>query len=611
MTAVAQELNVEAGRRPVLAMVVTSSLSMRLIQGQARYLRERGFEVVIMSAPGKDLQRLGVAEGVRVEEIAMQREIAPLADLASLWRLASRLRKLRPDLVNVSTPKAGLIGGIAAVLARVPLRIYTIRGLRFETTRGAKRILLRALEKIACACAHRVVCVSPSLREQAVLYRLAPAGKLSVVGDGSSNGVDAALFAPSPEARPKAGEIRARMGIGEVDPVIGFVGRFTRDKGIRELVEAYETLRVHYSNLHLLLVGGFEPGDPAPQDIRKNMEHSAGIHMTGFVGDPMPYYHVFDILALPTYREGFPNVVLEAQAAAKPVVTTRATGAVDSIEDGRTGLLVPAGNAAELANALAALLADPRRARAMGAAGRQRVLDRFLNQTVWEHWEKLLRETLAANPRSRTLYRWAKRTLDVLGAGVGLLLLSPFLALIAWAVRWKLGSPVLFRQQRPGWKARPFVLLKFRTMRDAHSPDGGLLPDADRLTPLGNFLRSTSLDELPELWNVLRGGMSLVGPRPLLMEYLDRYTPEQMRRHDVLPGITGWAQINGRNAASWEQKFRLDLWYVDHQNFFLDLKVLALTLLKTVTRQGIAQEGYATMPEFQGNGRRTQDGGTK
>ena len=193
-----------------------------------------------------------------------------------------------------------------------------------------------------------------------------------------------------------------------------------------------------------------------------------------------------------------------------------------------------------------------------------------------------------------------KRLFDVLSAALGLVLLSPVIALLAWQIRKKLGSPVLFRQTRPGLHGKPFQMVKFRTMRDAIGPDGQPLPDSERMTPFGSFLRSASLDELPELWNVLKGDMSLVGPRPLLMEYLPLYSSEQARRHEVRPGVTGWAQINGRNALSWEEKFRLDVWYVDNQSFWLDLKILALTVKKVFVREGISAAGEVTAAKFTG-----------
>lgn len=194
-----------------------------------------------------------------------------------------------------------------------------------------------------------------------------------------------------------------------------------------------------------------------------------------------------------------------------------------------------------------------------------------------------------------------KHFTDFTAAFLALLVLSPLLLILMVLVQMKLGSPIFFTQVRPGLHGKPFKMIKFRTMTDACDADGNLLPDNIRLTAFGRFLRSTSLDELPELWNVLKGDMSLVGPRPLLMEYLPRYTPEQARRHQARPGITGWAQINGRNAISWEAKFKLDVWYVDNQSFWLDLKILAQTIKKVFVREGISAEGEATMPKFTGS----------
>ena len=194
-----------------------------------------------------------------------------------------------------------------------------------------------------------------------------------------------------------------------------------------------------------------------------------------------------------------------------------------------------------------------------------------------------------------------KRLLDLTAALLGLIVLALPLLLLVWLVRRKLGRPAFFRQVRPGLHGRPFQMVKFRTMTDARGPDGALLPDAERLTPFGRFLRASSLDELPELWNVLKGDMSLVGPRPLLMEYLPLYTPEQARRHAVRPGITGWAQVNGRNALSWEEKFALDVWYVDHQSLWLDIRILWMTAVKVLRRQDISAPGEATVEYFKGN----------
>ena len=193
-----------------------------------------------------------------------------------------------------------------------------------------------------------------------------------------------------------------------------------------------------------------------------------------------------------------------------------------------------------------------------------------------------------------------KRIIDIIGALVGLIVSSPIMLIVSLIIYLTMGRPVFFKQLRPGLNGKPFVIYKFRTMLDLKDKDGNLLPDEKRITAIGKFLRSTTLDELPEFWNVLKGDMSLVEPRPLLVEYLPRYTPEQARRHNVKPGMTGWAQVNGRNAITWEEKFKLDVWYVDNWNIPLDLKIIFLTILKVFKREGVSAEGYATMPEFVG-----------
>jgi sugar transferase EpsL len=205
----------------------------------------------------------------------------------------------------------------------------------------------------------------------------------------------------------------------------------------------------------------------------------------------------------------------------------------------------------------------------------------------------------------------AKRAFDLVGASAALVVLAPLFLMIAALVKILLGSPILFRQSRPGWHGKPFTCLKFRSMTEAKDAEGRLLPDAERMTAFGKFLRRSSIDELPELINVIRGEMSLVGPRPLLPQYLERYTPEQMRRHELKPGITGWAQVNGRNALNWKRKFTLDVWYVDHHCLRLDMLILARTLRKLFSPDGISSSGHATMPEFFGVGAESEHGGAR
>jgi lipopolysaccharide/colanic/teichoic acid biosynthesis glycosyltransferase/glycosyltransferase involved in cell wall biosynthesis len=586
-----------------LLFVFTSSLSVAFYSQLYDHLQRRGFDISVISSAGAELDSAR-REGASVYAIQMQREISLFDDLVSLWQLWRVIRKIRPDIVNVGTPKAGLLGGLAALMAGVPRRIYTLHGLRLETTQGWSRKLLTFTERVSCFCAHQVRCVSPSLRKRVIDLRLVKPGKARVVGPGTCRGVDTEKYRANDETRRDGSILRRKLGISEGALVVGFIGRFTRDKGIVELYEAFTQLRTTYSNLRLLMVGDFEEGDPVSPKIRARIESDVAVIRPGYVTDVASYLWTMDVLALPTYREGFPGVVLEAQAASVPVVTTDATGAIDSLVDGVTGIHTEVGHVGALAAALDRLLADPELRTRMGRAGCAWVQQNFQREVVWKF---LLADYLSLSEHAVCGHRsglsaLVKRGFDWLAAAILLIMSAPMLLVAAIAIRWSLGTPVLFQQVRPGYRGTPFTLFKFRTMRDARKTDGSMLPDADRITRIGSLLRSMSIDELPQLVNVLRGDMSLVGPRPLLMEYLPRYTPEQLRRHEVLPGITGWAQINGRNVISWEQKFSMDTWYIDHWSLWLDMKILCGTVLRVLRREGISNQNCATMPEFMGLG---------
>jgi lipopolysaccharide/colanic/teichoic acid biosynthesis glycosyltransferase len=604
-----------------ILIAVTSPLSCNFYNGLLGHLHRAGFEPTLLSAPGDNLVAVSSREGVANIALPMEREIAPIQDLVSFCRLYRTVRRLGPTVADASTPKAGLLTGVAAWLARVPCRVYTLRGLRLETATGLKRALLWVAEWISCKCAHRVVCVSPSLRARAIGLKLVGDGKAIVLGEGSG-GVDIRRFSPAGRESAETQSLREKLGIAANALVIGFVGRLVRDKGIRELIEAFQGLNRKQPDLRLLLVGDFEQGDPVEPEIRRFIESSPAMIRPGFVSDTAPYYGLMDVLALPTYREGFPGVPLEAQASGVPVVTTTATGALDSVVDGETGFLVPIGDSRTLADAIAKLLEDPQLRLRMGIAGRARMQRDFRQEAIWDAhvnlYQDLLKENVTMRDKrpgksiaQRTAGLVAKRAFDLVGAIAGLVVLAPLLLTVAALVRIFLGSPILFRQSRPGWNGKLFMCLKFRTMTDARDAEGRLLADAERMTGFGRFLRRSSIDELPELINVIRGDMSLVGPRPLLPQYLERYTAEQMRRHEVKPGITGWAQVNGRNSANWEQKFAYDIWYVGNRSFWLDLKILVLTLWRTLTREGISQPGHATMPEFFGVGAESEHGGAR
>jgi lipopolysaccharide/colanic/teichoic acid biosynthesis glycosyltransferase len=587
--------------RTRILYVVTAPISaLKLLRGQLEFM-SRNHDVQLLTSPGPEVDVVTKREGIQANVIPMAREISLLQDIRSLVGLYFQFRSLRPQISNVSTPKAGLLGGLAAVFSRVPARVYTLRGLRLETSSGFKRRLLWCVEWLACKCAHKIVCVSPSLQQTLIEMRLTNASKTVVLGGGSSNGVNAEQFFATPERLERAKMLRSELGIPAQAPVVGFVGRFTKDKGIQELVNAFDILKTRIPDACLLLLGDFEQGDPVNLETQVRIEAGAGIVRAGFVSNPADYYHVFDVFALPTYREGFPNVPLEAAAAGKPVVVTNATGARDSVLDGVTGFVVPVGDVAALADAFERVFASSELAQKLGDAGHDWVVKEFQPERIWTALDDLYSTLLEERQRARRMQLLElKNAFDFVVALIALIVLSPVLALVAVLVRWNLGTPVFFTQERPGFQGKPFKMYKFRSMRDARDSGGNLLSDADRLTSFGRLLRSTSLDELPELWNVLNGDMSLVGPRPLLMEYLERYTLTQARRHEVKPGITGFAQINGRNAISWQEKFSLDVWYIENWSLYLDLKILVKTLGKVLKRDGIAAKGEATMPIFLG-----------
>ena len=578
--------------------VVTASISLGFLNRQLQQLKRRGWRTAVASAPTVpgQLEQFAQREEAEAHVVAMEREISPRADALALWQLVQTVRKVRPDVVNVGTPKAGLLGGLAGVMSRVPVRIYTLHGLRLETVTGARRHLLLAAERLAMACAHRVVCVSPSLRDRVHELRLAPAHKTVVLGAGSVNGI---RIPDQATVHPQSELYRAALDLPAGTPVVGFVGRFTRDKGIAELLSAYQLVRAQRPEAKLLLVGDFEEGDPVAQALRREIETDPGVIRAGFVPDVTAYYPLMNVLALPTYREGLGLAILEAAALGVPAVTTDATGARDAMQPGITGWRVPVGDAQALASALLEALDQPTEAVRRGLAGQQWVRQQFSPEVVQERWADYYDELMEWRRLSRQ--NPEKRLFDLLIAGAGLIILSVPLAVLAGLVRSKLGSPVLFKQIRPGLSGQPFTMYKFRTMTDERGLDGELLPDGVRLTDFGKFLRATSLDELPELLNVLRGEMSLVGPRPLLTAYLPLYSQIQARRHEVRPGITGWAQVNGRNALSWEEKFEHDVWYVDHRSLALDFHILLLTVQKVFKREGISAQGEATMPVFRGS----------
>ena len=366
------------------------------LRGQLADMRQRGHQVTLLThGPPEQLARLRRREGVEVYDVPMSREIDLAQDMRSLVALTRRLLELRPDVVNASTPKAGLLGMLAAAAAGVPVRIYLLRGLRLETTRGPKRAILWACERAAMSTAGQVLCVSSSLQGRAEELRLLKPGAGRVLGEGSSNGLELGRFERDEALDAEIVRARARLGLGAEDRVIGFVGRLTRDKGIEELLEVFEQLAAQRPDVYLLLIGDFEEGDPVSDARRASCERHPRILHTGFVRRPEPYYYMMDVLAFPSWREGLPNVPLQAAACEVPVVGFDTTGTRDAIRHGVTGTLVTPGDTEALRRVLAHYLTDEAHRARHGARGKAWVAEAFQPERIWKELAQLYEELLA------------------------------------------------------------------------------------------------------------------------------------------------------------------------------------------------------------------------
>jgi glycosyltransferase involved in cell wall biosynthesis len=367
-----------------LVYVATDPITaFRLMDGQLGYMQRHGFDVSVISGPGALLDQTAAREGVRAVGIPMLREPAPAQDIVALARLTLALRRLRPTIVNAGTPKAGLLGVLAARLARVPVVVYLLRGLRYEGAKGARRLLLCGAEHVAGGLCDRVFVNSESLRARFVDAGCAARSKTWVPAAGSSNGVEAARFRPTPERRAWALEEKARRGIPPDAIVAGFVGRFTRDKGLVELLSAFRAASAVEPRLRLLLVGDHDKTDPLPAEARLFIAEDPRVITTGFVDEPARFYSMMDLFVFPSHREGFPNAPLEAAAAGLPVLAWSATGTIDAVADGATGTLLEPGDEQGLTQGLLDYARDQSLRDRHGRQGRQRVEGLFSRERVW------------------------------------------------------------------------------------------------------------------------------------------------------------------------------------------------------------------------------------
>jgi lipopolysaccharide/colanic/teichoic acid biosynthesis glycosyltransferase/glycosyltransferase involved in cell wall biosynthesis len=428
------------------------------------------------------------------------------------------------------------------------------------------------------------------------------------------------------DSAPRRGALRGELGIAPDVPLLGMVAytyapkRLRGDdrgiKGHEDFIDAFRLLQHVIPDARAVVVGGpWKDAERYDERLRRRARDTCGdaLRFVGRRDDVPAVYADLDVAVHPSLSENC-GAAVESLAAGCPTVATRVGGLPDVVVDGRTGWLVPPRDPEQLAAAMLAALADRDEARRRAEAGRVLVRELFdvecTAREIASIYDRIVVPAAVVTARRAVddergarcaAYDTGKRIIDVVGALAVLLVTLPLFALAAIAVRLTLGTPVIYRQARIGRGGRTFTLLKLRTMRPAAGVEPSPADDERRLTRIGRWLRATSLHELPQLWNVLRGEMSLVRPRPLLPQYLGRYSPEQARRHEVLPGVTGLVQVGGRNALSWDEKFQLDVWYVDHRSLGLDIRILSRTLRALIRRDCIAAPGYATMPEFLGD----------
>jgi glycosyltransferase involved in cell wall biosynthesis len=383
---------------PVTVVHVTTAprALLAFVTGQLQYMRERGFRVAAVTSPGEHLDKVIARERIEVYTVDMPRRITPAGDLAALGKLCKLLRQLRPQVVHSHTPKAGMLGMLAAWLTGVPVRVYSCHGLPYVTANGMRRRLLMASEALSCRLSQVTVCVGASVRRTLVEDGVAREEKLTVFGSGSANGIDAeGRFNPERLPAGAAAAARAALGVPADAPLVLFVGRLVRDKGVVELQGAWAMLREQFPQAHLLLVGPPEEQDPVPPGVLEALRGDARVHFAGFVDEPAAVYAAADVVALPTYREGLPYVPLEAAAMARPVVCSDVPGCTDAVLDGVTGTLVPVRDAAALAAAVGRYLADPGLRDRHGRAARARVLADFRPETIWRSTYETYRRLLS------------------------------------------------------------------------------------------------------------------------------------------------------------------------------------------------------------------------
>lgn len=566
-----------------------------------RALKEAGHDATVV-APALDNDTRFALHSLNIRVIEYGSPVTELpvvhdaAELFSLWRT---LRILKPDLVLCQGFRQTVAGSLAAWLAGVN-RIYAQPGSfasmqkKGPFMRRLRARMNRMLCKLALSTCRTVFFQSPDERAFFRDKGILPAETANKLLNGAGVDLEAYPVAPLPETGEDF-EARERLVFLCISPM-------DKDSGLEEFAEAARQVRQDYPMTRFRLAGTPESG-ANPLSSSDLSLWKTWMEILPSATHPKQLLEEASVFVLPSCRNGLPHAALAALATGRPVIATDAPGCREVVLDGVNGFSATAGSAASMAETMRRCIREHEELPAMGAASRRYAEERYDARQVCRSQLKAMHLAHAGQEAvlpQTVLGSLLKRGFDLAVNLPAFVLLLPIIALLALRVRSGISKDIFFRQTRPGKAGKLFRILKFKTMTDATDENGKPLPDHERLTPLGSKLRSASLDELPELWNVITGEMSLVGPRPLLPQYLDRYTPRQARRHEVRPGITGWAQVNGRNAASWEERLEMDVWYVDNHSLWLDLKILFLTVWKVFRKEDVSAPGHATCPEFMG-----------
>lgn len=547
---------------------------------------------------GDDMPILNSLKIKGYKHIPINRKIKPAEDIKAVLMLMGYFRRMKFASVHSVTPKAGLLTAAAGVMAGIKIRIHIFTGQVWHTRKGLFRYILKQTDRAAALMATHILVDGPSQRSYLISEGVIKKENSQVFADGSISGVDVSVFRPEAAAGQK---IRNELNIAEHRIVFLFLGRINRDKGIIELVEAFRRLRKINHRVFLLLAG-FDEEQLIPYIKQRLSEDD--FYYYGPAAKPEEIYQACDVFCLPSHREGFGSSVIEASACAKAVIASDTYGLLDAVREYETGLRHKAGNADSLFRMMH-LLAENGELRArLGKNGLHFVRKHFSSGLITSCWTDfynslLSTEQLAAGYRN-AYCRIFKPAGDLIFSLLLLILTSPVILLSALLLFMVNSGKVFFIQERPGLNGVPFSVIKFRTMNDSRDEKGNLMPDEQRLTSIGKIIRGLSIDELLQLINVLKGEMSIIGPRPLLMDYMPLYNSFQKKRHLVKPGITGWAQVNGRNTLSWDRRFQLDVEYVENISFSLDVKIALMTILKVLKKEGISSANSVTMERFSG-----------